>query len=71
MMVIYFYYKNIFMSSRKGKKIDILTAECDKMFSVAEDQVTLFKAKKGNKRNREKADDIVSKLAKIVKEDRF
>ena len=71
MMVIYFYYKNIFMSSRKGKKIDILTVECYKMFSVAEDQVTLFKAQKGNKRNREKADDIVSKLAKIVKEYRF
>ncbi len=47
--------------------MDILTVECDKMFSVAKDQTTLFKAQKGNKEIREKANDIVSKLAKIVK----
>lgn len=51
---------------RKEKKMAILTAECDRMFAVAEDQVTLFKAQKGNKKNREKADDIVSKLAKKI-----
>lgn len=48
------------------KKMAILTADCDRMFSVAEDQISLFKAKKGNTRNRKKADVIVSKLAEKI-----
>lgn len=51
--------------------MDILTAICDRTFSVTKEQSTLFKAQKGNKEIREKANGIVSKLATIVKEDRF
>ncbi len=64
------------MEENKKKRIDkknmaILTAECDRMFSVDEKQIDLFMKVEANVKNREKANVVVSKISrKIVVEDK-
>ena len=47
-------------------KMAILTAECDRMFSVDKDQIGLFKSVTKNQRQRDKANITVSKIAKKI-----
>ncbi len=47
-------------------KMAIMTAECDRMFSVDKEQIKLFKSVEGNKKNREKAEIAVSKISKKI-----
>ena len=60
----------------KKKRIDkdnmaVLTAECDRMFSVDEKQIELFNKVEANKKARNKANIIVSKISqKIILEEK-
>lgn len=47
-------------------KMAVLTAECDRMFSVDKDQIQLFKKIEANTKNREKAEIAVSKISKKI-----
>ncbi len=47
-------------------KMAVLTADCDKMFCVGKDRIQLFKSVAANQKNREKANEAVLKLSKIV-----
>lgn len=50
-------------------KMAVLTAECDRMFSVDDKQIQLFKKTEKNQKNREKAEIAISKISqKIITE---
>ena len=61
------------MKDKKAKgrvvknKMAVMTAECDRMFSVDNEQIQLFKKVEGNQKNREKANIAVSKISKKIK----
>ncbi len=48
------------------KKMAVMTAECDRMFSVDKEQVDLFRSVQKNKKCRDKADIAVSKISKKI-----